>query len=295
MPSSCAADHVARLAMNQQRARVHRRGRGLGGRVERLLGVQTRLASERVSDDRKRPQQRDGRAAASRDLVAGVERGARLGGAVEGDADMAEILGVPQRAGGDGDRARRALQQAAGGALETDATRLAMTARSDHDQVGILTLGQLGQPAGRRRGDRRALPHMDAGRDHRGARVGEHERDLLGDRRVRPPDVRTDVPALSRDDAGERQHSVGGVSQPEAQGERCLAFVGAVEGDDHAVEAHGRSLPRSSARHIRCLPRPVPEDYVPGRRVAWAAARSSAMARISVAAHAFTGSASSGS
>jgi hypothetical protein len=40
--------------------------------------------------------------------------------------------------------------------------------------------------------------------------------------------------------------------------------VGAVEGDDHAVEAHGLSLPRSSALHIRCLPRPAPEDYVPG-------------------------------
>ena len=162
----------------------HRGGRGVGGCVERLVGVPTRLTSERVVQGPEAPTtasrpRRSGPRSRSRRGARFAPRGSRRKRSPRDGSPW-----FPGSAPGRSRRRRRALEQAAGGALETDATRLAMTARSDHDQVGVLMLGKLGQPAGGRRGDRRAVRTWTPGGIIAVARVGEHERDLLGDRRV---------------------------------------------------------------------------------------------------------------
>jgi hypothetical protein len=87
--------------------------------------------------------------------------------------------------------------------LEPDAARLSVAAGADHDEVRPLLLGQLGQAAGGRRSNRRALVHADARRDRTVARVREQERDLVRDHGVGALDVRSELPMAPGHDAGE--------------------------------------------------------------------------------------------
>ena len=84
-----------------------------------------------------------------------------------------------------------------------------------------------------------------------------------------------DVPAPSGYDAGQGQRALVRISQAQRQREGVLGLRRPVEGDDDVTEGHGYRLGVT--------------------RLARAAERSRATARISVPAHAFTGSAISGS
>ena len=76
---------------------------------------------------------------------------------------MPEGSGLAEPAGRDRDGARGTRQETAGRALEPDATGLAVAARADDDEIGILALDQLGETAGGGGGNRRALLQMDPG------------------------------------------------------------------------------------------------------------------------------------
>ena len=100
----------------------------------------------------------------------------------------------------------------------------AVCARADHDQVRVLALREVGQAARRRGRHGRPLAHMQAGGGRRRPSIGEHQRDLLRNRRIGTHDLRPDMPPPAGDDAGERQHAVDGIAQSQGQRERVLAL-----------------------------------------------------------------------